>query len=203
MENKIISNLKTAFSTAKAKWITIISGVLLLAIVLGIVVIAATNKPSEVTADSLIPTLELVGELTTAKLNFSGHKEFKDDGVLFFNRSDFLMTYQATLRAGIDIKNVEIRINDVTKTVSVTLPEAEIQEVKILPETIKYYDEGFSLFNPNTKEDANKAQKQAEDAAKIEAVETGILDFANNHAKTLLQKLLQDALPEEYTIEIK
>ena len=201
MENKTPQTLKNLFSTTKAKLIALTSGVLLIAVIIGIIVLSLGTP--KVTSDSIIPTLELVGELTTAKLKFSGHKEFKDDGVIFFNRSDFLMTYEATLRAGINIEKIDIHVNDLTKTVTVTLPKAELQEVKVLPETIKYYDEKFSLFNFDSKEDANKAQKQAEEAAKIEAMETGILDFANDHAKTLVKKLLQNALPEDYTVNVK
>ncbi len=201
MENKINQTFKNLLKTNGQKLTAIIGGILILAIIVGIIVIAAVNPAPKVTEETLFPTLKLVGELTTAELNYSGYKEYKDSGLPFLNRSNFLMTYQASLRAGIDIEKIEIDVNNKTKTV--TLPAAEIQEVKVEPGTIKYYDEEFALFNFNSKEDSDKAQAQAEEEAKVQAHEMGILEHADKHAKTLIENSLQTAVPEDYTIVVK
>ena len=198
-QNKFVEFLKNP----KKMVLAVASVIVLIALIAGISVAAALSRKPEFTASTLYPTLELVGELTTAKLRFSGHKEYKDSGIPIFNKSDFLMVYSATLRAGIDIEKVEIDVNDLTKTITVTLPAAEIQEVKIEPESIKYYDEKFSLFNFDAKEDSDKAEKLAEEEAIIEAGKTGILEHADKHAETLIKNLFQDLIPEDYTLVIK
>jgi len=90
-----------------------------------------------------------------------------------------------------------------TKTIHINIPKAIIQEAKVDPKTIKYFDEKFSLFNVNEKDDANKAVALAEERVKKEAIETGILELADKQSATLIEGLLSKALPEGYKLDIK
>lgn len=171
--------------------------------VLSIILLIANNTTQEVDTTYIIAKLEEASELTTAKLTYTGFSEFKDNGVAIINRSDFLMVYQATARAGIDIKDIVITSDKITKTIWITIPKAEILEVKVDPNGIKYYDEGFALFNVNSKEDANRAQAQAEAKAKEELATMGILKMADDQSEALIKGLLQDAIPEGYEMKIK
>lgn len=202
MENKITQAIQNLLQTKRQKVIALVSGIVLITLIVGIVLIAVIATP-KVSSETLFPTMELIGELTTVELKYSGNKEYKDSGLPFLNRSDFLMTYEASLRAGINMEEVEIEVNNLTKTIYITLPDAEIQTVKVDPDSIKYYDEKFSLFNFNSKEDANKAQEQAEQEAKLQAEKMGVLEYANDHAEKLIIELLQNAVPKKYKIVIK
>ena len=160
------------------------------------------NKQEKVSNDIVQATLEEASELTTAKLTYKGYGKYKDGGVTFINRSDFLMVYKATMRAGIDLKKVDTAVDDEKKIIWVTVPKAEIQEVKIDPSSIKYYDEKIALFNTNEKEDANKAQELAEKEAKKEAKNLGVLELADKQAKSLIKGILKD-VSNGYTIKFK
>ena len=160
------------------------------------------NKQEKVSNDIVQATLEEASELTTAKLTYKGYAKYKDGGVTFINRSDFLMVYKATMRAGIDLKKVDTAVDDEKKIIWVTVPKAEIQEVKIDPSSIKYYDEKIALFNTNEKEDANKAQELAEKEAKKEAKNLGVLELADKQAKSLIKGILKD-VSNGYTIKFK
>ena len=88
--------------------------------------------------------------------------EYKDEGIMFINRSDFVMVYEATARVGIDVKKVKVDVNNLLKTVTVTIPKAEVLDVKVDMDSIKYFDTKFALLNVDYKEDANKATSIAE-----------------------------------------
>lgn len=184
-------------------------------IVVGLTVVALTiavlacvriflykDKPV-VTSEQINLMLAEASELTTAELNGKGFSEYTDDGIKYINGSNFFMTYEYIVRAGIDMEKVVTKIDEKNKIVTLTVPEAEIFDTKIKPETIKYYCENFAFFNFNSKEDANLAQKSAEDSAKENARETGILKMADNQAEKLIKGIIADAIPDEYEIKIK
>ena len=178
---------------------------LALVAVIVLAVVAVCSYEPEQTLDTtyIIAKLEKSSELTTAKLNFTGMSEFKDSGITFISKSDFIMVYEATARAGIDVKNIKVVADDVNHVVWLTLPKAEILDVKVDMNKIKYFDEKFSLFNVDAKEDANKANALAEEEAKKELASMGILEMANDQAEALIKGLIQDVVPKDYEIKIK
>lgn len=178
--------------------------ILAVIIVVTIVFISSYNpKQKLVDPTYIIAKLEKSSELTTAKLNFTGMSEFKDSGIAFISKSDFIMVYEATARAGIDVKDIKVEADDINQIVWLTLPKAEILDVKVDMNKIKYFDEKFSLFNVDAKEDANKANALAEEEAKKELASMGILEMANDQAEALIKGLIQDVVPEGYEIKIK
>lgn len=144
----------------------IVSIVLILAIVVTVITVCSYEPEQTLDTTYIIAKLEKSSELTTAKLNFTGISEFKDAGIPFISKSDFIMVYKATARAGIDVKNIKVKPDDTKHIVWLTLPKAEILDVKVDMNKIKYFDEKFSLFNVDAKEDANKANALAEEEAK-------------------------------------
>ncbi|MBQ7822061.1 MAG: DUF4230 domain-containing protein [Clostridia bacterium] len=177
--------------------------VLVVVIVLAVVLVCSYKSEQTLDTTYIIAKLEKSSELTTAKLNFTGMSEFNDSGISFISKSDFIMVYEATARAGIDVKNIKVVADDINHVVWLTLPKAEILDVKVDMNKIKYFDEKFSLFNVDAKEDANKANALAEEEAKKELAEMGILEMANDQAEALIKGLIQDVVPKDYEIKIK
>lgn len=176
---------------------------LLVIIIIGISCLINYNQSPSVNTTALNKLLLESSDLTTAKLKITNMSEYKDTGIKILNRSDFIMVYEATVWAGINVKEVKIVPNDSTKTIHINIPKAIIQEAKVDPKTIKYFDAKFSLFNVNEKEDANEAVALAEERVKKEAIETGILELADKQSATLIEGLLSKALPEGYKLDIK
>ena len=187
----------------KTKTGRIVSLSILIVILLLILLIIFRNPNEKVDSEILINTIKQSSELTTAEINYKGIAQFKDKGIIVLNRSDFLMQYTATARIGIDLEEVSIKANNLTKTVSITIPHAKVLDIKIDPSKIKYYDEKFSLFNFNKKEDANKAQELAEKSAKEEIENLGVIKMADDQAATLIKGLIHNLIPDNYDIEIK
>ena len=137
------------------------------------------------------------------KLNYKGFAKYEDEGVVLLNRANFSMLYKATARIGVDVKKVSVKADDVRRIVYVTIPKAEVQDVKVDASSIEYFDESFAIFNVNEKEDGNKAIALAEEAAKKEIHEMGGLQMADAQAATLVKGILANAIPDDYTIEVK
>lgn len=149
----------------------------------------------------LAATLEKSDELTSAKLNYEGMYHYDDSGVPIWNKSSFYMVYKATARAGVNLKEVKIISDDAKKIITITMPEATIQEVKIAADDIQFYDVGFSLFNWDARDDENRAIAKAEADAESKLTDLGILEFADSTAKEVVTGLLSDAIPKGYTLE--
>ena len=161
--------------------------------VMGGMMFLTRKKTSEVDTTYLVAKLEKASELTTTKLTYNGFTKYTDTGIKVINRSDFLMVYTATARAGIDVKEIKITSDKITKTVNVKLPKAKILEVKVDPSSIKYYDTKLALFNFDSKEDANDAQALAEKKAIEDLEGMGILESADEQAEALIRGLLQES----------
>ena len=187
--------------TKKVKLIPILSFVVLVVAICAFPFVY--NGQEKVDTEMLINTLQEASELTTAKLNYTGMTKFEDKGVAFINKADFTMVYKATARIGIDVADVKVTADDTKKIVYITIPKAEVQDVKVEASSIQYFDEKFALFNVDEKEDGNKAIALAEEEAKKEIDKMGGLDMADNQAATLIKGILANAIPDGYKIEVK
>ena len=161
------------------------------------------NRTPQADTTSLNQLLRKASDLTTAELRLTNMTKYDDEGLAILNRSDFIMVYEATVWSGIDVEKVEIIPNHSTKVIEVNIPKATIQNVKVDSSTIEYFDEGFSLFNPNEKEDNNAAIVKAEEDIKEDALKSGILELADKQSATLIEGLLAKAVPAGYTLEAK
>lgn len=200
MKEGFLSSMKFS-DILKNKVATIIClTVVVVAIVAGTIYLTR-NRTSEVDTTYLGAKLEKASELTTTKLTYNGFTKYTDTGVKVINRSDFLMVYTATARAGIDVKEIKITADKIAKTVNVKLPKAKILEVKVDPTSIKYYDTKLALFNFDSREDANDAQDLAEKEAMKELQGMGILESADTQAEVLIRGLLQESIPDDYELK--
>lgn len=146
--------------------------------------------------------LEESSELTTAKLKITGMHKYKDDGIPIINKSNFIMIYKATVRIGIDLKDVDVKVDNEKNIVILTIPKARVIDAKVDNGDIEYLDEKFALFNVNPKEDSDKAKVEAEKMAIDEASKIGVLEFADDQAEKTIKGLLFGLVPDDYKFEI-
>lgn len=203
-EKKKSNLLSKLLKTTKSKIIFIIVIVLII-IIVGLVLRATLfNKEASADFTYLNMLLEKSSELTTAKLKITGIENYKDAGAMILNRSDFTMVYSATIRAGVEIKEVKIESSAMNpKEIVIVMPNAKVFDCHVDQNEIQYFDEKFALFNVDSKEDANKACALAEQDGIKEAEATGILEFAETEAEYVIKDILTPALPEGYTLTIK
>ena len=203
MSKKFLSAL-TKISTAIGKKATGVFALVLVLVLAGVGVrFFVYNDTPSVDSTFLYSALSASSELTTAKLNFTGKTDYKDTGLPILSRADFIIVYKATARIGIDLKEVKVDVEEASKTIWLSIPPATVQDVKVLPSTIEYFDHSFALFNLDEKEDAVVAQALAEGDAKEEAESLGVLEYANEQAEALVIGLLSELKPEGYTFRTR
>ena len=152
---------------------------------------ALVTKQATLTSETLMSTLESSSELVTSKMTMMGCVEYDDEGVPVLTKGDFVMIYKATVKAGVNVKEIKSAIDNTERVVYIYVPNAEVLDVKVIPDSVKYYDKSFVLFNKDSMEDSLKAQQQAEEDAKTEALGTGILEVADKQSETLVKGILQ------------
>ena len=189
------------FKTLKGKILLIIISIIL--ILIACISLNFINIKPKANCKYLNQILEKSSELTSVKLTITGVEKYKDAGAKIINRADFTMVYKATVRAGVDLNEVEVTSNDITKEILINMPKAKIFDCHVDQKNIDYYDEKLALFNVDSKEDANKACALAEEDGIKEASETGILEFAEKEAEYVIKDILKPGIPKGYKLIIK
>ena len=173
-------------------------------IIIGLVVNLFINKESVTDTQMLIATLEKSSNLTTAKLNYKGYTKFNEgNGIPILTKGGFFMTYDATASAGINMKDVKVEVNDLTKVVNIKIPKAQIQNVNIIENTIDVVTKDFTVFDFQQQKDMAIAISKAEEDVKEKLGAMGIIEMADEQAESLIKSLLMPLLPQGYKFEFK
>ena len=122
---------------------------------------ACGKKEPDITAGFISSKLEPMSELVSAKLTYNGVIEYSEGNVPFFTQKAFLMVYCAEVKASIDLSDVAIDVSETN--VTITIPEDVSLDVKVNPDSIKFYAEKKALFNKESKEDTVGAIQAAEE----------------------------------------
>ncbi len=142
------------------------------------------KKDPEITGSFISDKLEVVSELTTAKLTYNGLVYYSDGSIPLLTQKSFTMTYRAQVRAGVDLSQAEIKITD--SELQLTLPAVEIQETVIDSDSIQFFDEKAAILNWGKKTDVLDGMSVAK-----EDVEKNVdFDSLKSEAKTQTKKLL-------------
>ncbi len=162
------------------------------------------DKSSEpkATAASIEERLSKCSDLTTARLDYRGIIKYEEGDIQYINKKSFSMIYDAHIKAGIDLSQAKVSVKD--KKITVSIPEPEIQDISVDPDSLEFYDEKLALFNWTKKQDTQKAMEKAEEDATEKAAQTDLLTQADAQAKTVITTLLTPFTEndEEYTIEV-
>ncbi len=142
----------------------------------------------EITTTVVSRQLQTMQDLTTAKENDYGFEEFSEGKVSYVNKKKFTMFYSYEIRAGVDLSKAEIAVDNVAHTISITLPQAELQSVSVDPDSLKFFDVESSLFNGNDVTDTADALKEAKIAASNKANKSELLQEANDQAVEIVEK---------------
>ena len=150
----------------------------------------------EITADVIQDGLNDVGVLVTEEYYFTEVVGFSSIKKLFkklelgITESSYLASYDGVVTAGIDFTKITVSKDSELHTVEVRLPKAEILNVDIDPESFELYSEKTGLGNPISAEDFNSSLVELENTASEKAIERGILDRADQNAKTVVKNFI-------------
>ena len=111
-----------------------------------------------------------------------------------FTTNRFLLTYDGVIKAGIDMTEVKVDVDQGVKTVTVTLPQAEILSHQIDEDSVKIYDEKTSIFNAFTIEDYTSFYADQKKTVEKKARDKGLLTEAQTQAENAVRQLLDPVL---------
>lgn len=192
--DKVFDSIKIS----AVKWIAVILVSTLIGGVCGWKIHAFFTKEESLSTDYITAKLQDASELTTQTATYTSRIEMKDGKIPFITLKSYSMYYNATIRAGVDLSDVEVKEHG--KKIVVKLPHAVVQgEPNIDPESIEFVDEKKALLNWNKKEDVAEAlaaaQEDFENNPSIDV--TSLLEKADEHAEGLVYMLLDDVYDED------
>ncbi len=149
-----------------------------------------------VSAETIRDGLANMGILLTQEYYFTQVERYtKEKDIisgLITASSEFMYSYEGSVMAGIDFEKISISKDENAKTITVDLPESEIQTVSIDKDTFKIYSEKESIWNPLKLEDYNLSLAEFEKTAKQKALDSGILERSDEQAQSLVMNFIRN-----------
>lgn len=167
----------------------------------------AAVPATSITSTTLKNSLTAASDLTTTVYSYGRVGKFENSHQINgwdvpFTQKRFLLTYQGTVKLGIDTSELEIRMG--SGKITINCPTVEILENTIDEKSVEVYDESMNLLNPISINDylAFAEQEKAKAAEEVEA--NGVMEEAENKTRTALVQLLNmiPEIQENYTIEV-
>lgn len=161
-------------------------------IAVAVSVTVVSSKKENVTTDVIMGKIENASELTSAKMICTGLKHYSDGKIPFLTEEAFSMTYSATVRAGIDMDKLDVKVTH--SKVIIKVPEVEIQDINIDDDSIQFYDKKFSLFSGDSKEDVIAARKEIKKDVQEKVEVQELKKTAKMQIEVLLRSLFEDSI---------
>ena len=168
--------------------------VLVIAIFFAGVHYASGSNNDKITSTTIKNQLTEINELAlysydyskVGKLSFNGWK-------IPLTQKTFIITYDGSIKAGIDLKQAKISIDN--EQLNITLPAAKILSHEIDENSIEVYDESSNIFNQISINDYKSFATKEKKKNEKEAISNGILEKSKTKAEQTLTTYLQ-AIPE-------
>lgn len=196
--------------TSKKVFGFLIAIILILALGAYIISNLKSKEKISISSETVESSLKEAKELTTLKYNYKNVASYENSqefhGItLPFTTKKFLYTYQGEINAGVDLDKARVDVNEASKIISVTLPQASILSHDIDENSVMVYDEKNSIFNPLKLEDYSDFRKEEEAKVEKEAIDKGLLEEAKEKSEKAVKEILEinPIISKEYTINIK
>lgn len=165
-----------------------------------------------ITSETLKSELGALQELVTQEYVYTNADKREQDAKWIFgwsrplSKSSLLITYDGTIKAGIDMSEVQVEVNEERRTITVTLPASKITDNNIPQESITVVEVKDGLFNEVTFDDYNTFISEQKIIMENKAIERGLLEEADEEARNAIKAFLSvmPAMTGEnaYTLEI-
>ena len=121
-----------------------------------------------------------------------------------FTQSKYIYSYDYIIKAGLNFEDLNYKVNEISKTITVELPEIKVLSNEVDIDSLKVYHEDESIFTQIKLGDNNSQMKEMREEAEEHAIENGVLEGAEENAKVLIMSYFAQAYDlEVYTIKYK
>lgn len=154
------------------------------------------EKEVVISGEAIRESMANIGKLCTAEYSYT-HVERVDSSreikgyKIPFTTATFIYSYDGTIMAGIDFTEIRIDKDDTAKTITVTLPRAEIISSDVDQDSFQLYDEKNNIFNPISVTDVADSFADLKDSEEQKAIEKGLLDKAKENAVILVENFMR------------
>ena len=123
----------------------------------------------------------------------------------FLTTSDYVFSYNAVIKAGYDLENIkDDGGNELTQTITVTLPKASILDSYLDEKSYVQYWEGEKIIANVGLEDFHKEKKKMLKEAKQDAIKGGLYEKTSDHAKVVISDYIHSLKGyENYNVVFK
>ena len=145
--------------------------------------------------------IKAIGELATQEYTYTNAGSFTDSKQLKnfkipFTEKSFIVKWDGTIKAGIDVQKVAIVVDDKAKVITVKMPKAEILSHELDEESFEVLKEADNIFNPIEIEDVKKFDAKSKETMEQRAIDNGVLDKAYENAKNVITALVYTEVVE-------
>jgi hypothetical protein len=149
--------------------------------------VAGPPAPPRITQQLVVDRLETVAKLVASEMTLRDVVTYQQ--TRFGSTKRALLVVTGRVSAGIDLaQGSDVSIDSASRTITVTLPPAQVLGVDVLDVTT--YDERAGLINPFRPEDRDAIQRLVRAKLVTAARESGILVHADRSADRVLTELL-------------
>ena len=171
----------------------VLAAVLLAAFFLGAAWSGRESEPV-ITSDLLGQQLQTVQELVSVEYHYTNMGKFENQVDFYgwkvpFTTKRFLVSYDGLIKAGVDLSGATVEVDEVQKSVTITLPESRILSHEIPEDSIQVFDETRNIFNPITIEDYTGFTRDQKAEVEQRAIDEGLLTGASEKAREAVETL--------------
>ena len=171
----------------------VLAAVLLAAFFLGAAWSGREGEPV-ITSDLLGQQLQTVQELVSVEYHYTNMGKFENQVDFYgwkvpFTTKRFLVSYDGLIKAGVDLSGATVEVDEVQKSVTITLPESRILSHEIPEDSIQVFDETRNIFNPITIEDYTGFTRDQKAEVEQRAIDEGLLTGASEKAREAVETL--------------
>ena len=162
-----------------------------------------------ITGDLLGEHLRSAQELVTVAYYYTSMGRFENQVDFYgwkvpFTAKSFIVSYDGVIKAGVDLSQVQVEVDEIRQAVTVRLPASRILSHEIPEDSIEVFDESDNLFNRITIEDYTGFTLDQKKAMEQRAEDNGLHTSADEKARAAVESLLT-LMPgmESYTLTVE
>lgn len=149
--------------------------------------IAQTSAQPSIDETVVTKQLKACSDLATSKMMYRGLVTYTSGNIELWNKKSFQMIYDAEIKAGVDMSKADVSMDG--KRIEISLPAATIQDVSIDPDSIKIYDQKYSLLNWADRSDTSAAMSEAKADAREAAEKSDMAGQADTQARAIVKQM--------------
>ena len=181
--------------------------ILLLVLLIAFAIFTGISTATIVKSRTTALGLKDIGELATQAGFYTNVQMISGSREIFginipLTEKKYIFGYDGVIKAGIDFADIKVVVDEMTRVITVTLPEVKVLSNEIDENSFEIFDESHNIFNTLKVDDMNTSLIALKEESEAKAIENGLLENARRNAEVLVRGFLAGAFDLTlYTVE--